>query len=532
MLSKFKKFLSLVILLFCFILLLGCNTTLLDEAKNHIVNGLETEVVNDLSFIKEYQGVKITYTSSDTSVITNEGVVSRKDKDQIVYIDVVFEYQGEKDSYKHIAIVRAKDHEKEKPEDILARAKNYISTLIPTDVYEDLEFVYEYLGVKISYSSSNTNVLTNTGIVTKQTTEVDLVLTINFEYVDGEDVYKDSYIVYITVQPKEKVVEDYVDDIKRDVESSLNIINNVVTGNLELKTTSLYSSEIKWTSSDESLISLKGVVAKNIDSQKVKLTYTITYQGNQYGPYEFDLTVVTNKLDYYSTIKATSGNALKNELRSLITTTHKNKLSYDDLKSDTAKTDKDPNKPGNIILFYSRRSVSAKWDGGNTWNREHVWPQSKGWFKTSGAGADIHHIRPTNPSINSSRGSKPFSEGSSNSIFEPSDEVKGDVARILFYLLVRYSEADGYSITQTARSMEMLLEWNRLDPVDELERTRNEEAAKIQGNRNPFIDDVNYAEMIWSGSKNLSNTYITPQVEIILVEYNVNLNDIKEYIFI
>ena len=220
---------------------------------------------------------------------------------------------------------------------------------------------------------------------------------------------------------------------------------------------------------------------------------------------------------YYDGIDLTlTGSALKSELRDLITSTHSKKTSYDDLKTAYAKTDKDPNKSGNMILFYSGLSVKASWDGADTWNREHMWPQSKSWFKTSGAGSDLHHIRPTDTDVNNRRGNLPFSEVSGGTevlaschgnastgcyigggYFEPADRVKGDTARIIFYLLTRYSESDSYSITQVAQSMDMLLRWNELDPVDDWEYTRNEETAKIQGNRNPFIDCSGLAEVIW-----------------------------------
>ena len=84
-----------------------------------------------------------------------------------------------------------------------------------------------------------------------------------------------------------------------------------------------------------------------------------------------------------------------------------------------------------------------------------------------------------------------------NGYFEPQDSAKGDTARILFYLFVRYTEADRYDFRDVAESLEMLLEWNRLDPVDEWEMERNDETAKIQGNRNPFIDHPEFADMIW-----------------------------------
>ena len=45
--------------------------------------------------------------------------------------------------------------------------------------------------------------------------------------------------------------------------------------------------------------------------------------------------------------------------------------------------------------------------------------------------------------------------------------------------------------------MEMLLEWNKLDPVDALEKQRNRVCEDIQKNRNPFIDYPELADRIW-----------------------------------
>lgn len=559
MFIKIKKLLLVFVFMLCLFGLIGCMNSPINDAKSYVVKNIKTEVTEDLFFITEYKGVSITYSSSNVFILANDGSVNLPLNDELVNLTITFEYNGESDTVIVPLIVRKGNDNNEEnnnnennnnennnnnnennnnennnnnnennnndAQTKINEAKNYISTLIPTDVYADLEFKTEYSGVNISYSSSNTAILTNTGQVTKDVIDKDVVLTINFEY----QGVTDKYIVYITVKAREKDVEDYVDDIKRDIEATLAITNNVVTKNLTLKTTSLYSSTVKWTSSDENLISTQGVVANNIDSKNVTLSYTITYQGVDYGPFTLDLVVITAKLSYYTSITATSGTALKTQLRSLISSTHKKMTSYNDLRTMTAKTDVDPNNPNNIILFYTRKSVSAKWDGGNTWNREHIWPQSKGWFTTSEAGSDIHHIRPTNPSVNSSRGNTPYGEGSSKSYYEPNDEVKGDVARIIFYLLVRYSQSDSYKITATAQSMEMLLEWNLLDPVDNLERTRNEEAAKIQGNRNPFIDNYMYAEMIWSSAKNLSGEFVVNDIEVIQIEYVVLLEEIKEF---
>lgn len=235
-----------------------------------------------------------------------------------------------------------------------------------------------------------------------------------------------------------------------------------------------------------------------------------------------NIRTIASSSTYYNGLSSQYGSTLKSSLRSLISTTHTYITSYDDCKDPAIvkKTDGDPNNSNNIILFWSEISRNGAWDGGTSWNREHVWPQSQGWFTTSGAGADLHHIRPVDMSVNSTHNNHPYGEVSggsyvktgtangsktteckyANSVFEPGDDKKGDTARIIFYLLVRYSQSDSYSITNVATSMDLLLEWNNADPVDSSEVRRNEAVYDIQGNRNPFIDNSNYANLIWGGA--------------------------------
>lgn len=214
---------------------------------------------------------------------------------------------------------------------------------------------------------------------------------------------------------------------------------------------------------------------------------------------------------YYADANDLTGTKLKQVLRTIISTGVK-PTSYNDLKTKLPYTDASLTDSSKMKLLYSNHLVPAKVDNWVSWNREHVWPKSRGWFDTSGAGSDIHHIRPENPQVNSDRGNLAFGEvngGSkvmccgevvayrSSSYFEPFDDFKGDCARIIFYMLVRYSESDSYSITQVAQSMNMLLEWHEADPVDEFEIQRNERCYSVQNNRNPFIDHPEFAAMIW-----------------------------------
>lgn len=219
----------------------------------------------------------------------------------------------------------------------------------------------------------------------------------------------------------------------------------------------------------------------------------------------------SNLTTYYKAAEGLTGNALKAKLHTIISTGVKN-LTYADLKTLLPKTDADPKDSSKMLLLFSHEQVNAAWDGAATWNREHVWPQSKGWFSTSGAGADIHHIRPEDPTVNGKHGNLPYGEVTggtalkyNNKIvayigsgkFEPLDEFKGDIARIIMYLLVRYSESDNYPITNVISSFNLMLEWHIADPVDEFEILRNERSYQYQKNRNPFIDYPEFADLIW-----------------------------------
>ena len=248
--------------------------------------------------------------------------------------------------------------------------------------------------------------------------------------------------------------------------------------------------------------------------------------------------------DYYASVTAEEGTALLGELHDLITTTHTKYTRYDDCKNPTYVKKTDPGPNGQLMEFYAHAELSSEWKSGasGTWNREHVWCQSlsAGLWGESGGGADLHHIRPTESRVNSARGNNKYGdfEGgntvwyrdanntqnvvaghTSGGVFEPIDEAKGDVARIVLYVYAHYntyanvggttngSGLNSYfgtlkftnivSASSEGEAIALLISWNELDPVDELETARNDAVYEIQGNRNPFIDHPEYVEMIW-----------------------------------
>ncbi|MBW6411356.1 endonuclease [Clostridium weizhouense] len=224
---------------------------------------------------------------------------------------------------------------------------------------------------------------------------------------------------------------------------------------------------------------------------------------------------------YYENAIGKTGTALKSSLHEIID--NNKKLSYAAVWEALMDTDEDPNHKNNVILLYTGRSQpkATKGSGVDNWNREHVWAKSHGNFGTkAGPGTDLHHLRPADVSVNSTRGNLDFDNGGvahseatlckyDNDSWEPRDSVKGDVARMLFYMDVRY-EGDNGEIDLELNDkvnngfnpyfgkLSTLLKWNMQDPVDEFERRRNEIIyKKYQHNRNPFIDHPEWVNQIW-----------------------------------
>ncbi|SCE69328.1 endonuclease [Micromonospora mirobrigensis] len=224
---------------------------------------------------------------------------------------------------------------------------------------------------------------------------------------------------------------------------------------------------------------------------------------------------------YYATAVGKTGTALRSSLHAIIRT--QTKLSYDQVWEALKDTDQDPANANNVILLYTGRSQSKTLNGGGVddWNREHVWAKSHGDFgTTTGPGTDVHHLRPEDVSVNSLRGNKDFDAGGSAvaeapgcytdaDSFEPRNAVKGDVARMIMYMAVRYEGEDGWpdlemndSVTNGTAPylgrLSVLLSWNRLDPPDAFEQRRNQRIyERWQGNRNPFVDHPEWAAAIW-----------------------------------
>lgn len=254
---------------------------------------------------------------------------------------------------------------------------------------------------------------------------------------------------------------------------------------------------------------------------------------------------------YYNSAENKSDQALRSALHNIID--DHNEFPYTASSTDTwdilQESDADPVNSNNVILIYTRESVNGpqEYDG---WNREHVWAKSRGDFGISlPMGTDVHNLRASNINVNSTRSNYSFDDCTSSNcnqiygnsysssalVFEPRDEDKGDVARIIFYMDVRYEGDSGEEDLEMTENIlssssksprhgvrSTLLEWHELDPVDDFERNRNDVIYSYQHNRNPFIDYPELVDYIWGDQQqaawnsSLSNPTVQTDFELFI----------------
>ena len=250
---------------------------------------------------------------------------------------------------------------------------------------------------------------------------------------------------------------------------------------------------------------------------------------------------------YYSQASGLTGSALKSALFSFNKPTS---TSYDWSRYEAA--DEAYNDSSSIISLYTRHNILKSAHVGSyswtTWNREHVYPQ--GNFPNSDT--DNHNIFACEGQINNYRGNLSFGEVThnstnqltvfghltdnyrANSLFEPCDEAKGEVARAVLYTSLYYN----YTISSIFSSEAVCLKWHAQFPVTEREIFRNNKVHALQKNRNPFVDHPSYANSIYNpstpytapdplgGSSSTAPNTITlsPSTPTIAVAQSVTLN--------
>ena len=246
---------------------------------------------------------------------------------------------------------------------------------------------------------------------------------------------------------------------------------------------------------------------------------------------------------YYQPIYERDTVSLRVSLHRLIR--DQKKLGYSSLWTYYKQTDRRPD--GRVRDIYSNCNFDYfRSDQGGPpgtvcgyLSREHTWPKSTWGGTKNTAYSDLINVVPGDAHTNGQKGTNPPGEvgpssrqvgsmkfgrarpglGYSGEVFEPADRYKGDFARIYFYFVVRYLTGedrlncsnwppvreDGTGLKPWAQ--EILLRWHRQDPVDSVERRRNDAVFRIQRNRNPFVDHPEWVEEIWD---NESRADISP----------------------
>ena len=106
---------------------------------------------------------------------------------------------------------------------------------------------------------------------------------------------------------------------------------------------------------------------------------------------------------YYNEIEGKEDEALILALQTILK--RMRGISYADVRYALEKTDEDPDNPGYVLGMYDRKYYKNKWTGGDPWNREHVWPNSKlgvGRVKANqiNQASDLHNLRACEKNIN------------------------------------------------------------------------------------------------------------------------------------
>lgn len=258
------------------------------------------------------------------------------------------------------------------------------------------------------------------------------------------------------------------------------------------------------------------------------INYTVLPFGTPSSP-TFGIVTSTAPVGYYSSLEGLSGAALKQELQNIIANPSVVRAhTYGDVVDILKTADQNPENSNQVWLIYTEQPRSKiDYQTGNSivgkWNREHIYCQSRGNYgdlynaaadgvniyalsgpNDIGAGlSDAHHLRAVDGQENSSRNNRNYGVDYNGPSGNPGS-WKGDVARAIFYMAVRYNglnvvngnPTDG--IIGQIGDLASLLTWNHTDAADDFEMNRNNYIyGTWQKNRNPFIDYPDLADYIW-----------------------------------
>ena len=282
-----------------------------------------------------------------------------------------------------------------------------------------------------------------------------------------------------------------------------------------------------------------GFIRMNDDVQidVIDNDFTVSPWGTPLNP-TYGVVANTIPAGYYDSLNGKSGVQLKQALQDIIANPAVVRAhNYGDIIEILKKADQHPLNSNHVWLMYKEvNRAKILYQGSESsstgrWNREHIYPQSRGgyaggtsdtpdgidvWLASSADSlahghADAHHLRAEDGPENSSRNNKDYGLGDYNGFSGNAGSWKGDVARAVFYMAVRYNGlqvVNGNPADSTLGQLgdlATLLQWNTNDPADDFEMNRNNYIQTWQMNRNPFIDHPELASYIWGA--NAGQTY-------------------------
>lgn len=370
-------------------------------------------------------------------------------------------------------------------------------------------------------------------------------------------------------------------NVTADLNFSLNLNNGTFntsdyTGNTSLtipngqsttSTTITLTDDIFDEGDEEMVIKLSGLppnfvsLNNNLRIRAVDNDFQVAAFGTPINP-TYGVVASTQPNGYYDPLNGLSGSNLKQAMQDIIAEEGVVRAqTYTDIIDILKEADQNPANSNQVWLVY-KEIGRAKLDYQTTsnsigkWNREHTYPRSRGgfnsidlddiadgknvfWNTTADSlrhgNSDAHALRAADGPENSSRGNQHY--GQYNGPSGTLGKFKGDVARSVFYMAIRYNNlaiVNGFPVSTVGElgDLATLLDWHRNDPPDDFEMNRNNIVYTWQFNRNPFIDYPDLVEYIWGNQ--VGNAW-DPSLSINEVsDLNIRLypNPVKDKLYI
>ncbi len=271
------------------------------------------------------------------------------------------------------------------------------------------------------------------------------------------------------------------------------------------------SAELAWSSSDPETVSVTAAgLARGLREGTATLTATLAADATvfdtcfvQVHPEGYQPgwpTIAAQAGDYYSGIDFSAAPEVLHDRLDALVNAHAEVISYSYLKTVLADAERDPDRPGNVLLFYtgeSRKYAASDDMNAVKVNREHVWPQSRGTASESTqAHSEPHMLHLSDATTNCSRGNKVYGNpGEADTYYVDNDEFKGQAARSVLFMELRYGNSMGLVLDENTANLgknmgkaSVMLSWDVANEPLAFERRRLDTIQTYEGNRNPFID--------------------------------------------